>query len=117
RKPRTRREGCHRAAAFEERCQHTAAGAFTVVCRDVLPPARCFTRTISLGSHHLASVSRVEFKRSPRRGEAFQLRKKFRPCVVRLVFSFLTTLRQPRRFGCVVPIELVQKEIGQCVPN
>ena len=27
--------------------------ALTVACRSVLLPARCFTRTVSLGSHHL----------------------------------------------------------------
>ena len=36
------------------------ANALTVAWRSVLLPARCFTRTISLGSHHLASVSRVD---------------------------------------------------------
>jgi hypothetical protein len=30
----------------------------TVAWRRVLLPAKCFTRTINLGSHHLASVSR-----------------------------------------------------------
>src|SRR5262245_18312199 len=36
------------------------AKPFTVACRSVLLPARCFTRTISSGSHHLTSVSRVD---------------------------------------------------------
>jgi hypothetical protein len=36
------------------------AKALTVAWRSVLLPARCFTRTISLGWHHLTSVSRED---------------------------------------------------------
>src|SRR5690242_18383123 len=36
------------------------AKALTVAWRSVLLPARCFTRTVSLGWHHLTSVSRED---------------------------------------------------------
>jgi hypothetical protein len=39
---------------------HYCTKPFTVAWRSVLVPARCFTRTISLGWHHLASVSRED---------------------------------------------------------
>src|SRR5262245_20829433 len=37
---------------------------FTVAWRSVLLPARCFTRTISLGSHHLTSLNRDDLNAS-----------------------------------------------------
>jgi hypothetical protein len=53
---------------------------FSVAWRRVLLPARCFTRTVSLGWHHLASVSR--FESGPSRCETLHLSEKFCPCIV-----------------------------------
>jgi hypothetical protein len=54
-----RRDGI-KAVGVRPRTKRTTA--LSVAWRSVLLPARCFTRTISLGSHHLTSVDREDLK-------------------------------------------------------